>query len=198
MTETLVDELEGANAHPDPPEGEVEEREREAPEPEAPETRGGPGPTQLSRQGADFISRFERCVLKLYNDPTGNATIGIGHLVHMGKINGSEPQEFKSGITRDRAVELLQHDAAGAARAVRQAIAKPLNQAQLDALISFTFNVGEGNLRASTLRRKLNAGDYASVPSELTKWVFSGGKKLPGLIRRRQAEGALFAHGTYK
>ena len=196
MTDTLVDELEGANARPDPPEGEGEERE--APEPEAPETRGGPpGPAQLSRPGADFISRFEGCVLKLYNDPTGNATIGIGHLVHMGRINGSEPHEFKSGITRDRAVELLQQDAAGAARAVRQAITRPLNQAQLDALISFTFNVGEGNLRSSTLRRKLNAGDYASVPSELAKWVFSGGRKLPGLIKRRQAEGALFAHGTY-
>jgi lysozyme len=198
MTETLVDELEGSNARPDAPEGEIEEREREAPEPEEPETRAGPGPTQLSEQGADFIARFEGCVLKLYNDPTNNATIGVGHLVHMGPINGSEPGEFKHGITRERALELLQQDAAKAARAVRQAITVPLNQAQLDALISFTFNVGEGNLRSSTLRRKLNAGDHAAVPAQLTRWAFSGGKKLPGLIRRRQAEGALFAHGTYQ
>jgi lysozyme len=197
MTETLVDELEGSNARPDAPEGEIEEREREAPEPEEPETRAGPGPTQLSEKGADFIARFEGCVLKLYNDPTNNATIGVGHLVHMGPINGSEPAEFKHGITRDRALELLQQDAAKAARAVRGTINAPLNQAQLDALISFTFNVGEGNLRSSTLRRKLNAGDHAAVPAQLMRWVFSGGKKLPGLIKRRQAEGTLFAHGTY-
>jgi lysozyme len=198
MTETLVDELEGANARPDPPEGEAErDIPDEVEEPEEIETRGGP-PAGLSRQGADFIARFEGCVLKLYNDPTGNATIGIGHLVHMGKINGSEPDEFKHGITRERAVELLQQDASKAARAVQQAITTQLSQPQLDALISFTFNVGEGNLRASTLRRKLNAGDRGAVPDQLMRWVFSGGKKLPGLIKRRQAEGALFAHGTYK
>jgi lysozyme len=81
---------------------------------------------------------------------------------------------------------------------VTQAISKPLTQTELDALISFTFNVGEGNLRSSTLRRKLNAGNKGAVPSELTKWVFSGGRKLPGLIKRRQAEGALFAHGKYR
>jgi lysozyme len=195
--ETPVDELEGSNVRPDPAEGEEppQEAEREAPGIGEPETRGGPA--QLSRQGADFIARFEGCVLRLYNDPTNNATIGVGHLVHLGPINGSEPAEFKHAITRERALELLETDAAQAARAVRRAITQPLSQHELDALISFTFNCGEGNLRASTLRRKLNAGDRAAVPSELMRWVKSAGKTLPGLVRRRQAEGALFARGTY-
>jgi lysozyme len=61
----------------------------------------------------------------------------------------------------------------------------------------FTFNCGEGSLRRSTLRRRLNAGNRSAVRSELMKWVYSGGKKLPGLVRRRQAEGALFANGKY-
>ena len=180
MTDTLVEELEGSNATPDVPEGEQEEADRAAPEAEQPETRGGPGATKLSRQGADFIARFEGCVLHLYNDPTNNATIGVGHLVHMGPINGREPEEFKHGITRERALQLLEQDAGKAARAVMQAINRPLSQTELDALISFTFSVGEGNLRSSTLRRKLNAGNKGAVPSELTKWVFSGGRKLPG------------------
>jgi lysozyme len=201
MIETLVEELEGSNVSPDPPEGEGEaEAERELPEAdeaEEDETLGVPGPARLSRKGANFIARFEGCILHLYNDPTKNATIGIGHLVHMGPINGSESAEFKRGITRERALELLEQDAKGAAQAVRQAITHLLKQTELDALISFAFNVGAGNLRSSTLRRKLNAGDRAAVPSELMKWVNSAGKKLPGLVRRRQAEGALFAHGKY-
>jgi GH24 family phage-related lysozyme (muramidase) len=74
----------------------------------------------------------------------------------------------------------------------------PLNQQQFDALISFTFNCGEGALTASTLRKRLNRREYAGVPSELNKWVMSGGKKLEGLIRRRKAEGALFSKGRYQ
>ena len=193
-TEPAAEELEGSNVTPDPPEGEpTEDVEPEAPEDE--ETRAAPA--RLSQRGADFIARFEGCILRLYNDPTNNATIGIGHLVHMGPINGSEPAELKHGITRERAIELLQEDARTAAAAVRRLIRVPLKQHQLDALISFTFNCGEGALKTSTLRKKLNAGDYDAVPSELRKWVFSQGKKLPGLARRREAEGALFSQGKY-
>ena len=116
----------------------------------------------------------------------------------MGPINGSEPAEFKKGITRERALALLRADAKKAALAVRQAITQPLKQTEFDALVSFTFNCGEGSLRRSTLRRILNAGNRPAVRSELMKWVYSGGKKLPGLVRRRQAEGALFGNGKYK
>jgi lysozyme len=200
VTEGATEELEGSNVQPDVPEGEpTDEAEpsgsEEAGTPEVPEERGISG--GLSSHGAEFVARFEGCILRLYDDPTNNATIGIGHLVHMGPINGSEPSEFRQGITRQRALQLLQHDAAAKAAAVHRLITVPLNQQQVDALISFTFNVGEGNLQASTLRRKLNARDYGSVPSELQKWTLSAGQRLPGLVRRRQAEGTLFAHGRY-
>jgi lysozyme len=116
----------------------------------------------------------------------------------MGPINGSEPAEFRKGITRQRALELLEQDARVATDGVRRLIRVPLKQHQLDALISFTFNCGKGSLQTSTLRKRLNAGEYDAVPIELRRWVFSVGKKLPGLVRRRQAEGALFNQGRYQ
>ena len=68
---------------------------------------------------------------------------------------------------------------------------------QLDALISFTLNCGAGSLQISTLRKRLNAREYGAVPHELDKWVLSAGQRLPGLVRRRKAEGVLFSHGKY-
>lgn len=187
--------LEGSNAAPDSPkDGTVDDAEPPGEDDEA-ETRGTP--PRLSQHGAGFIARFEGCVLRMYNDPTGNATIGVGHLIHMGKINGREPAEFRNGITRKRALALLMSDADKAARGVRRLIKVPLKQHQLDALVSFTFNCGEGALASSTLRKRLNRGEYAAVPQELNKWVMSGGRRLEGLIRRRKAEGALFRNGKY-
>jgi lysozyme len=187
--------LEGSNSEPDRPEdGAVNDAEPEGEEEEA-EARGIP--PRLSQRGAGFIARFEGCVLHMYNDPTRNATIGVGHLIHPGPINGAEPPEFRHGITRKRALELLMNDAGKAARSVRRLITVPLTQQQFDALVSFTFNCGEGSLAASTLRKRLNRREYAAVPSELNKWVLSGGKRLPGLVRRRKAEGALFSHSRY-
>ncbi|CAL1240893.1 lysozyme [Candidatus Methylocalor cossyra] len=150
------------------------------------------GASRLSDNGARFIARFEGVREKLYNDPAGHCTIGIGHLVHRGPCNGSEPAAFKRGITKQQAYALLRKDAQQFVDCVRKNVKVPLNQNQLDALTSFTFNLGCGNLERSTLLTKLNRGDYRSVPQELNKWVYAGGKKLPGLVRRRKAEGALF------
>jgi len=195
-TDAAMEELEGSNVRPDA----IEDEQPDPVEPELEEedeaTRAAP--PRLSPRGADFVARFEGCILRLYNDPTNNATIGVGHLVHMGPINGSEPPEFRAGITRERALELLEQDARAAADAVRRLIKVPLKQHQVDALVSFTFNCGEGSLQTSTLRKRLNAGEYDAVPHELGRWVFSQGKKLPGLVRRRQAEGALFGQGRYQ
>lgn len=58
----------------------------------------------------------------------------------------------------------------------------------LDALVSFTFDLGAGALQRSTLRRKINSGEHDEVPAELMKWVWAAGKRLPGLIRRRRSE----------
>jgi lysozyme len=155
------------------------------------------GAKRLSRQGAAFIAHFEGFSAKLYNDPVGHCTIGCGHLVHHGPINGSEPAEFKRGITRERALELLQDDAGTAAREISHSVTVRLSQPQVDALVSFAFNVGNGAFRDSTLLKLLNQGDYGSVPAQLNRWTKASGRPLPGLVRRRQAEGALFRDGTY-
>lgn len=69
---------------------------------------------RLSKKGADFIGAFEGFSATLYNDPAGHCTIGYGHLVHLGNCDGSEPAEFKRGITRKRAARLLREDARAA------------------------------------------------------------------------------------
>ena len=151
----------------------------------------------ISKPGARFIARFEGFRAELYNDAAGHCTIGYGHLVHRGAIDGSEPAEFKGSITRQRALELLQEDARAAESAVNDNVTVSLSQHQFDALVSFVFNVGSGNFSSSTLLRKLNSGLHQSVPSELSKWVNAGGRRLEGLVTRRRAEGILFATGTY-
>ena len=84
-----------------------------------------------------------------------------------------------------------------AERAVLRLISVPLTDGQFDALVSFTFNLGAGALQRSTLRRKVNRGEHKGIPSELMKWVLAGGKRLPGLVRRRQEEGASYAQMTF-
>lgn len=152
-------------------------------------------PHGLSARGDEFIARFEGEVDHAYDDAAGHCTIGIGHLLSMSTCGASG--HAGETITHARALDLLESDAAVAARAVKGDVKVPLNQAQTDALISFAFNEGTGSLAGSTLLRLLNAGNYGSVPKELMRWVYADGVKLPGLVARRHAEGQLFAHGTY-
>jgi GH24 family phage-related lysozyme (muramidase) len=153
----------------------------------------------LSGAGLGFIALHEGFSPTLYDDPAGHCTIGFGHLVHRGKCDSSEPEEFRrsGGISEQRASELLKADAAVAERAVSTSVTVPMNQAQFDALVSFAYNLGEGNLRQSDLLKKLNAGDYHAVPEELNRWVFAGEQKLSGLVERRRDEGVLFKEGRY-
>ena len=111
-------------------------------------------------------------------------TIGFGHTgpdVTTGTV-----------ISEETAERLLVQDMGKVERALASMVFVPLNQNQFDALCSFVFNLGAGNFRDSTLRRTLNAKDYIGCASEFTKWVFAGGRKLPGLVTRRERENALF------
>ena len=169
-----------------------------APPPErTPQGRSAGGGT-LSQAGVQFIARFEGFRGALYDDAAGHCTIGYGHLVHHGPTNGSESAEFRRGISKERALELLAADAANAAEAVVERVKVPLSQHQFDALVSFVFNLGAGAFAESTLLRELNAGRYDAVPPQLDRWVKAGGKTLQGLVRRRKAEGILFSQGKYQ
>jgi lysozyme len=95
-------------------------------------------------------------------------------------------------ITQERADELLCGDLNTFEDAVSRAVHVPLSQSQFDALVSFAYNCGPANLRASTLLRLLNRGDYTGAAGQFGKWAHAGAEILPGLVRRRAAERALF------
>lgn len=142
----------------------------------------------VTEAGLDLIKRFEGFSPTIYICPAGYPTIGYGHVVL-----AHEREQFAAGITQAEATELLRKDVRIAERAVLRLISVPLTDGQFDALISFTFNLGAGALQRSTLRRKVNRGEHQAVPAELMKWVWAAGKRLPGLVRRRQAEVVAYA-----
>jgi lysozyme len=78
---------------------------------------------------------------------------------------------------------------------VLRLITVPLTDGQFGSLVSFAFNVGAGGLQRSTLRRKVNREEHASVPAEFLRWVWGGGRKLKGLVRRREAEAGAYRSG---
>lgn len=143
----------------------------------------------INQNGLDLIKHFEGLYTDSYICPAGVPTIGYGHTGNV---------ELGQCVTPQEAEDILQEDMQKFAIAVEKAIVVELNDNQFSALVSFAFNCGAGNLRASTLCRKLNTGDYDCVPSELGRWVKatdpSTGKKrsLAGLVKRRAAEGTLF------
>lgn len=165
-------------------------------------TRVGGPPTglTLSEEGEDFIVEFEGFSSTLYNDQAGHCSIGVGHLVHRGNCRPTEGG-LERGITRAQAIALMRKDARSKIDSVATNVTVPLTQEQFDALVSFTFNVGEHNFETSTLLRKLNSGDFEAVPGELARWnkVTINGSKVAsnGLTRRRGREGRLFATGNY-
>tara|TARA_B110000208_G_C11553571_1_gene352610 strand:+ start:118 stop:561 length:444 start_codon:yes stop_codon:yes gene_type:complete len=138
---------------------------------------------KISLEGLSLIKRFEGCRLKAYKCSAGVLTIGYGHT---GGVTETDT------ITQDDANKLLQEDVAKFEEYVDDNVIVELNQGQFDALVAWTFNLGPGNLRESTMLKKLNKADYTSVPNEMKRWNKAGGKTLDGLIRRRNAEALLF------
>lgn len=132
-----------------------------------------------------LIRHFEGLRLKPYLCPAGVPTIGYGHTGP--RVTMSSPP-----ITRRIAELWLIEDAE---KACRQALVlSPILAGQNDrlaAIADFVFNLGAGRYRASTLRRRVDAGDWDGAREQLGRWVFGGGKKLPGLVLRRAAEAEL-------
>nr|WP_217645904.1 lysozyme [Paracoccus homiensis] len=95
-------------------------------------------------------------------------------------------------FSQSEADEILRRDLGRYEADVARLVKVPLNENQHAALVSFTYNLGAGNLGSSTLLRKLNAGDYAGAAAEFPRWNKAGGKVLAGLTRRRKAEQTLF------
>lgn len=138
---------------------------------------------KTSDSGIKFVKEREGVFLTAYLDPIGIPTIGAGHIkgVRMGQA-----------ITMEQADALLREDLQESERAVNASVTVPLTQNQFDALVSFVFNLGEGNFKNSTLLRLLNQGDYKGAAGQFERWVNAGGKPLAGLVARRKAEAEMF------
>lgn len=141
----------------------------------------------VTQEGLSLIKRFEGFSPTIYLDAAGLPTIGYGHLLLPG-----EAEMFRRGISHEAAIALLIKDVEAAERLVLRLITVPLTNGQFDALVSFTFNLGGGALQRSTLRRKVNREEHDDVPAEFLRWVWAGGKKLRGLVRRREAEAGIY------
>jgi len=148
---------------------------------------------KTSPAGRAFIGLHEGLRLTAYKDAVGVWTVGYGHTAAAG-----DPAPFSGmKITAADADAILERDLAKFEAAVDKLVVVPLAQREFDALVSFAFNLGEGNLRASTLLRKLNTGDKAGAAAEFPKWNKAGGRVLAGLTRRRAEERAMFSSGVY-
>ena len=138
---------------------------------------------KTSPKGIALIKEFEGLRLKAYKCPGGVWTIGYGH------TTGVKPGMV---ISEAQAEEDLKADLIAFERYLN-GLGLALNQNQFDALVSFIYNVGTGNFSSSTLLRKVRANPQDnSIMDEFLRWVYSKGRVLPGLQRRRLAEMKLY------
>ena len=144
---------------------------------------------KISEKGLNLIKEFEGLVLKPYKDAVGIPTIGYGNTYYEDgrKVLLSDP-----AITEERATELLNMVVKRYEDAINRYVQVPITQNQFDALVSFAYNVGNENVRKSTLMKLLNRKQYTEAADQLLRWNKAGGKTLKGLTRRRQAERTLF------
>lgn len=169
------------------------------PAPPEPVTPPPPPPTpstgrRINAAGLEIVKHFEGVRLKAYQDSVGVWTIGYGHTSSAGAPNVTPGLT----ITQAEAESILKKDLGIFEKGVTDALRVSVNDNQFSSLVSFSFNVGLGNLRSSTLLRKLNGGDTSGAANEFTRWTYAGGQQLPGLVRRRNAERALFLSQDYR
>lgn len=138
---------------------------------------------KISQEGISLIKKFEGCELTAYQCSAGVWTIGYGHT--KGIEEGME-------ITQQEAEDMLVEELHEYENYINDNVTAPLSQNQFDAMVSWVYNLGPANLKASTLLKVLNAGDYDGVPAQIKRWNKAGGVTLDGLIRRREAESLLF------
>lgn len=151
-----------------------------------------------SDDGFDRLKKREGKKLKAYYDSGNKLTIGYGH------TNDSYFSFTISTIIDDaKADDLLHHDVKEAADCINKYVKVPLTQKQFDALVSFVYSIGNTKFISSTLLKKLNAGNYSAVPTEMMRWNKDQDKKtgklvtVEGLTNRRSSEVGEWASGSF-
>jgi lysozyme len=166
---------------------------------EAADRKAGRKPAKerrLTKRGLDLIAEFEGFVPYAYNDAAGHATVGYGRLLHHGPVTQADRDRYgtkaRPKVSAELGLRMLEEDAESFERIVRDFVKVPVTQGEFNALVSFSFNVGAGALRGSTLLRLLNARKRRAAAREFVKWNKAGGRELAGLTRRREAEARMF------
>lgn len=139
---------------------------------------------KISQKGIDLLKEFEGFEAKPYLCSAGKKTIGYGHVILVG-------ENFDS-VSIERAEALLRKDVEIAEKAINLNVDVKISQYQFDAIACFVFNVGVGAFIKSTLREKLNMGDYKGASEQFLRWDKVNGKSVAGLLIRRKKERALF------
>jgi len=156
---------------------------------------------KIAQAGIDLIKAFEKCHSTAYLCPAKLWTIGYGHVLYpeQARLKADERPSFLLKPEHNRVWDADEIDAMFQADlhkfqagVLRLCPAAAGHESRFAALVSLSFNIGLGNLQSSTLRMKLNREDYAGAADEFPKWRKSNGVVLAGLVRRREAERALF------
>jgi len=143
----------------------------------------------INEAGLGIIKRFEGWSSSAYKCPAGRWTIGYGATWD---IKGNAVTRSHPDITEVQGDALLRREIHHVEAAISRLITAELTDNMFSSIASWSFNVGTGNLQRSTLRMKLNRGDYEGAADELPKWRRAGGRVLKGLVVRRKYERALF------
>lgn len=159
---------------------------------------------KLSDVGADLMHRYEGFRSKPYLCPAHIWTVGYGHVLYMDQIRLPVVSKNKSGLirknyplkpedsrvwTKEEIDQLFRDDVAIFERGVLRLVPSSAgSQGRFDALVSFAFNAGLGNLQRSSIRMRANRGDHGGAADAFMMWVKGGGRVLPGLVRRRKEE----------
>lgn len=163
---------------------------------------------KISRDGLEFLKAWEGCKLRVYKDQAGLPTIGVGHLLTtQEKRTGlimldDDPIEYDDGITLEQALALLDQDLDEYEGAVaRLFVHRTLAQYEFDALTAFCFNIGVNGFAGSTCVKRLKAGNVDGGLEAWSWWIRITVKGKPvvsnGLVKRRNAEIALYRDGDY-
>ena len=150
----------------------------------------------VPQQCVDLVMRWEGFSPTIYACSGGYLTVGFGYVLRdqNGKmLTYKDPTPVIEPWTKEKAERTLrERDLPVYSAAVVRLCGADLNDNQHAALTSFAYNLGTGSLRASTLRKKVLAGEHQAAAEQFGRWVFAGGKRLRGLERRRAAEAALY------
>ena len=143
----------------------------------------------MTEEGLDLIKFYEGYSSSPYLCPAQHGTIGYVAIWGMDnkRVTWDHPD-----IDKDQADYFLRWDVKKSQVAVLRILKFPLEDGQYNALSSFVFNLGSAALKSSTLRRKINRGDYIGAANDFPRWIWAGGRRLKGLIKRRNDERLMF------